>query len=59
MAMNHFQFQHGMSPPDFHRRFGTKQQCAEAVMAVHGPQGSCCPRGQPLPALPGAHHSTG
>jgi transposase-like protein len=43
MAMNRIQFQQGMSLPEFLRRFGTQQQCAEAVMAARWPDGFCCP----------------
>jgi transposase-like protein len=43
MAMNRIQFQPGMSLPEFLRRFGTEQQCAEAVMATRWPRGFCCP----------------
>ncbi|WP_415661664.1 hypothetical protein [Roseateles sp.] len=37
MAFNTIQFQHGMSVPEFIERFGTEEQCAEAVkaMALH------------------------
>jgi transposase-like protein len=43
MAMNRIQFQPGMSLPEFLRRFGTEQQCAEAVMAARWPEGFRCP----------------
>lgn len=34
MAFNQIQFQHGMSIPEFLRRFGTEAQCAEAIKAA-------------------------
>jgi transposase-like protein len=43
MAMNRIQFQHGMSLPEFLHRFGSEQQCAEAVMAARWPEGFRCP----------------
>jgi ISXO2 transposase-like protein/transposase-like zinc ribbon protein len=43
MAMNRIQFQHGMSLPEFLSRFGTEQQCAEALMAERWPEGFRCP----------------
>jgi transposase-like protein len=43
MAMNRIQFQHGMSLPEFLRRFGAEEQCAEAVMAARWPNGFACP----------------
>jgi transposase-like protein len=43
MAMNHIQFQHGMSLPEFLSRYGTQQQCYEAVMVARWPEGFRCP----------------
>src|SRR5437016_6727874 len=43
MAMNRIQFQHGMSLPEFLSRYGTQQQCSEAVMAARWPEGFRCP----------------
>lgn len=44
MAMNHIQFQHGMSLPEFLASFGTQAQCAEAVRRARWPDGFRCPR---------------
>ena len=44
MAMNHVQFQRGMSIPEFLASFGTEAQCAEAVRQARWPQGFGCPR---------------
>jgi transposase-like protein len=44
MAMNRIQFQHGMSIPEFLRRFGTEAQCFEALRAARWPQEFRCPR---------------
>jgi len=44
MAMNRIQFQHGMSLPEFMRKFGTEKQCAHAVQLARWPQGFRCPR---------------
>ncbi len=37
------QFQKGLSEPDFERRYGTEEQCREAVVASRGPDGFVCP----------------
>jgi transposase-like protein len=44
MAFNTIQFQHGMSVPEFIKRFGTEEQCAEAVKAARWPNGFRCLR---------------
>jgi transposase-like protein len=54
MAYNLIQFQHGMSLPEFHRRFGTEAQCAEAVKQSRWPGGFYCPR-----CASGAHYVVG
>jgi hypothetical protein len=39
MAMNHIQFQHGLSMPEFSRCFGSESPCAAALEAarwLHG-----------------------
>jgi len=44
MAFNFIQFQHGMSPPEFFKHFGTEDQCAQAVKSAGWPCGFRCPR---------------
>lgn len=44
MAMNRIQFQHGMSLPDFMRKFGSEEQCSQAVKLARWPHGFRCPR---------------
>lgn len=44
MAFNIIQFQHGMSLPEFMERFGTEDQCAQAVKAARWPNGFRCLR---------------
>lgn len=44
MPMNRVQFQHGLSLPAFLRRFGSEQQCAEALRVARWPAGLVCPR---------------
>jgi hypothetical protein len=44
MTFNRIQFQPGMSIPEFTRRFGTEEQCAEAVKSARWPGGFQCPR---------------
>jgi transposase-like protein len=44
MAFNTIQFQHGMSLPEFIERFGTEEQCAQAVKAARWPGGFRCLR---------------
>ena len=43
MAMNRVQFQAGMSLLDFHKNFGTEQQCADALEHARWPNGFHCP----------------
>ncbi len=43
MAMNLVQFQRGLSLPEFQRRYGTEQQCCDALEKARWPQGFCCP----------------
>lgn len=43
MAKNRVQFQAGLSLPQFLRRFGTEQQCRQAVMTWRWPAGFHCP----------------
>lgn len=44
MSMNRVQFQPGLSMAEFERRYGTDEQCEEAVRAWRWPQGFSCPR---------------
>jgi transposase-like protein len=44
MAFNTIQFQQGMSLPEFIERFGTEDQCAQALKAARWPSGFHCPR---------------
>jgi len=43
MAMNRVQFQRGLSMPEFNERYGTDQQCEEALAASRWPTGFVCP----------------
>ena len=43
MAKNRVQFQAGLSLPEFLRRFGTEEQCRDAVMQWRWPSGFRCP----------------
>jgi transposase-like protein len=43
MARNAVQFQKGLSEPEFERRYGTEEQCREAVIAARWPHGFQCP----------------
>lgn len=44
MAQNRIQFQRGLSMPEFFARYGTAEQCEEAVREWRWPQGFQCPR---------------
>ncbi|MEI8267041.1 MAG: IS1595 family transposase [Betaproteobacteria bacterium] len=44
MSSHQIQFQHGMSIPEFLTRFGTEEQCAEAIHRSRWPGGFRCPR---------------
>ena len=44
MAINKIQFQHGMSLPDFLSRYGTEDQCVQALFDCRWPSGFRCPR---------------
>lgn len=44
MAMNRVQFQAGLSMPEFMNRYGTDEQCEEAVCASRWPVGYSCVR---------------
>lgn len=44
MPMNRIQFQAGLSMFEFLERYGTEQQCEEAVFAMRWPEGFVCPR---------------
>ncbi|MBL8257096.1 MAG: IS1595 family transposase [Pseudoxanthomonas mexicana] len=44
MAMNRVQFQSGLSMFEFLERYGTEQQCEQAVFAMRWPGGFVCPR---------------
>ena len=43
MAMNHIQFQDGLSMPEFFQRFASESQCAAALEAARWPHGFGCP----------------
>ena len=43
MPMNRVQFQAGLSMPEFLQRYGTEQQCREALQASRWPAGFVCP----------------
>ena len=43
MAMNRVQFQPGLSMVEFMQRYGSAQQCQEALEAARWPQGFACP----------------
>jgi len=43
MAMNKVQFQKGLSMAEFMERFGSVEQCEQALMAWRWPQGFACP----------------
>ena len=43
MAMNRVQFQKGLSMQEFMDRYGSVEQCEQAVMAWRWPQGFACP----------------
>ena len=43
MAKNRVQFQAGLSLPAFLSRFGTEEQCRDAVMQWRWPSGFRCP----------------
>ena len=42
MSINHIQFQRGMSLPQFIERYGTEQQCEQALAAARWPGGWRC-----------------
>jgi len=44
MAINHIQFQHGLSLPEVLAHFGTERQCEDALEKSRWPQGFHCPR---------------
>ena len=44
MAMNHVQFQPGLSMPAFFASYGTEEQCEQALETVRWPSGFRCPR---------------
>lgn len=46
MAMNRIQFQKGLSLHGFLARYGTEQQCIDALRVARWPQGFVCPRCQ-------------
>ena len=43
MKMNRVQFQAGLSMPEFFERYGTEDQCRQALAAARWPQGFVCP----------------
>jgi transposase-like protein len=44
MAMNRIQFQPGLSMPEFLQRYGSEEQCEQALQAARWPQGFRCPK---------------
>ena len=42
MKMNRLQFQRGLSMPEFFERYGSEEQCQEAVAAARWPDGFVC-----------------
>ncbi len=44
MARSGIQFQKGLSLPDFHRLYGTEEQCEAALETMRWPDGFRCPR---------------
>jgi hypothetical protein len=43
MPMNRVQFQKGPSLPEFMDRYGTEEQCEQALVAARWPGGFVCP----------------
>lgn len=43
MARNPVQFQKGLGMAEFHRRYGTEEQCHAALVAMRWPDGFVCP----------------
>ena len=43
MPMNRVQFQKGLSLPEFMDRYGTEEQCEQALVATRWPAGFVCP----------------
>lgn len=43
MAMNQFQFQSGLSMPEFFKLYGTESRCESALELARWPDGFCCP----------------
>lgn len=43
MARNAIQFQKGLSEPSFQQRYGTEEQCVEALQTLRWPKGFVCP----------------
>lgn len=44
VARNQVQFQHGLSTSDFHRLYGTEEQCRAALVRMRWPDGFACPK---------------
>jgi transposase-like protein len=44
VSINKIQFQHGMSLPDFLGRYGSEEQCIQALFSCRWPTGFSCPR---------------
>lgn len=44
MSINKIQFQHGISLPDFLGRYGSEEQCTQALFDIRWPTGFVCPR---------------
>jgi hypothetical protein len=43
MSINIIQFQKGLSLSDFIQRYGTENQCGQALFKARWPNGFCCP----------------
>jgi hypothetical protein len=43
MPMNRVQFQKGLSLPEFLERYGTDEQCEQALVGARWPSGFVCP----------------
>jgi hypothetical protein len=44
VAHNHVQFQKGLSTIEFNRRYGTEEQCHQALIRMRWPEGFVCPK---------------
>lgn len=44
VTRNQVQFQQGLSTSDFHRLYGTEEQCRAALVRMRWPDGFACPK---------------